>query len=172
MPITNTFEEVATQENAVFKQVDNKHNGDRGSIIHTSTYTLKCEYRNVIIDFKNELEHQSIGVISCQLEEQPNNFEFTINTRNSFFQLLRRRQNTLKFESENSQLKKFIELNNSYAELNKRAKNDRFEPLLTGKNVNGKYVISCRYHLVFNNKELVISPLIKFFKALIDFFND
>jgi len=172
MHITNTFEKVATQENGVFKQVDNKYKGDRGSFVYTSLYTLKCNYRDVTITLKNELGHQNIGVISCQIKEQPINCEFTIDTRSTFYQFFNRKQNILKLDIENSQLKNFIELNHSYTELNKRARKDRFEPLIIGKNMNGKYVISCEYHLVFDNKELVVSPFIKFFKALIDFFQD
>lgn len=172
MTITKTFEKVATQENAVFKQVDNKYKGDRGSFIHTSTYTLECNYRNVKIALKNELGHQNIGLISCQLDVQPDNCEFSIEALNTFFQLFNPKKNILQIAGDNSQLKNFIELNDSFAELNKRAKKDRFEPVITGENDNGKYVISCKYHLVFNNKELVVSPFFKFYKSLIDFFLD
>lgn len=172
MHITNTFEEVAIQENAVFNQVANKFHGDIGTFVHTSTYTLECNYRNVQISMKNELGHQNIGTVFCQLETQPNNCEFTIDTRSTLFQLFNRNKSALKFAGSNQQLQNFIEVNEAFEALNSRAKEDRFEPQITGQNVNGSYQISCTYHLVFNNKEMVISPFIRFFKVLIDFFLD
>lgn len=172
MSITDAFEKIAAQENAVFNKVENKYHGENGSFIHTNTYTLECNYRDVRIGLKNEFGHQNIGTLFCQLEAQHNNFEFDIYTQRTLFQFFNRNKSALKFAEINPQLKSFIELSEAFNTLNSRAKQDRFEPKITGKNSNGKYQISSSYHLVFNNNELVISPLIRFFKALIDFFLD
>jgi len=170
--IASTFEKVAAAENAVFNQIDKKYLGEGGSYIHTSMYTLECNYRNVQIEMKNELGHQNMGMACCQFETKSKEFSFRIDTRSSLFQLFNRDKSALKISSENAFLQNAIEENKAFKALNRRAREDCFEPQIIAQNTNEKCKILCNYHLVFNNKELVVSPLIKLFKALVDIFLD
>lgn len=172
MSISTTFEEITVQENAVFTKTDHKYKGDRGASVYSSKYTLECRYRGSLIVLTNEFGHQNIGSVICELSENPRLCEFNIETIDSFFQLLNRKRNPLKLITQDEELRRFIVENAAYQELIKRARKDRFEPSISGKKEEGRYIISCDYHLVFHNQGLVVAPLIQLVKALADFFSD
>ncbi|MDX2361535.1 MAG: hypothetical protein QNK23_12065 [Crocinitomicaceae bacterium] len=172
MFITTTFEDLASEVNGNFQQIDKKYPGNRGSFVHVSTYILEFNYRDINVHVKYELGSHNSGLIECKLPRQVDNCAFSIETKSQFYQLLNRRKPSLKIISKSSQLTNFIELNKGFMDLCECARRERFEPPIIGKNDADGYLLSCKFSLVFNNKELVLRPFVHFYKSLIDLFLD
>lgn len=168
------FEQLVASENGRFSVKENKYMGgiEPGSYTFSDTYTAVFEHRGIIIELINELGHQNLGKIRCSLPKQAEKKVFSMETKGQFYQLMHRRELPILINTEFPPLYNRIEVSNPFHHLCERAKADRFEPEIKGFNKNDEYIIECVYHLAFNNKELVLIPLIQFFKTLIDFFLD
>ncbi len=135
-------------------------------------YNVQYRYGGYTINISNEFGTCDLGFVETKIKSFNNKFNFEIKTKSLIKQFFNTKASPLIIITDNKIFIDYISSKASYIALCSRARKDQFEPLITGELKEGVYSIKCRYHLVFNNQELVIEPLCQLFNDMVDFFKD
>lgn len=163
------FTNIAKEENCEVYIGDEKF-GDKlsGTFLVESTFQLKINYKGKNILIQHTLGAHGMAEITVELPKQSNGMKFTITTKSHFSTLFSRNKDRVKITCKDSSLVKFFEENDSIKSIKEICKEAEFEPYITGSNENDSFKIRTDYHLLFEQRNLVLRPLINFYKALID----
>lgn len=162
-----TFKSISLEENVEFIFDDRKYSTSRGAI-PVSIYELTIPYKNHSIFIRNELGNGNLGKIQTELKDFSIPF-FEITNRSHFWRLFNRKSNILSIKCERFLFKTTLQQLLLDTELEKIARENLFEPKIYAVNETHLVNLTCEYHLEFEDKEGVLRPLIKFYKALIDY---
>ena len=154
-------------ENAIFSFNDFKVGGVGGSRMTISEYHIEIPYKNMIINVSNELGNHNLGKVDVTLSNC-NFHSFEITSRNHFMSLFSRKKEMLKISCTNNTFKNTLQNTAIASGLEKIAKQNAFEPHIASNYTNGKWNVSTKYHLEFEDKIGALKALIDFHKLLID----
>ncbi len=164
----NEYKAVAdSYENAIFSFNDFKVGGVGGSRMIISEYHIEIPHKSMIIKVSNELGNHNLGKVDLILNNC-NFYNFEITSRNHFMSLFSRKKEMLNIECSNNIFKKTLQNIAITSGLEKVAKQNAFEPHITSNYTNGKWIISTKYHLEFEDKLGALKALIDFHKLIID----
>jgi len=163
------FTNIAEEENCELYIGDEKF-GDklRGTFIVESTYQLKINDKNKNILIQHTLGAHEMAEITVELPKQSDSMKFTIATKSHISTLFSRNKDRVKITCKNLSSAKFFEENDSMKLIRAICIEAEFEPYITGSNENGSFKIRTDYHLLFEQRNLVLRPLINLCKALIN----
>lgn len=170
--LEKAFEELSLLENGEFTQEDNRYRAHDGEVLYSNTYLLRFNYREIEFIVRNEIGHQDIGNISCNLALQDPRMEFKIASTNGLILFFYQRAEALKIQNKYPPFRNFVEINRAYIQLAKYAKENAFSPTIAGKNNKDIFTVECTYGLGFKHKGVVLTLLITFLKSIADFLKD
>ncbi len=161
------FKIIAQEENGQYKANHTQYFGFSMSDFTATIHELNIEYKNHPIKISYDFGHLNFAKIECQLSLKAYIPNFKITKKSHYWRLFNPKANILKVSCNNISFKNFLEeqLNSSQLEACSRA--HLFEPTIQKKGKPLK--ILTEYGLGFDNKKEVIRPLIKLYKAIIDY---
>ncbi len=174
--LEDDYRHLAEKLNGTFTVVHESHRMF-GASYPSSKYSFIIPYKGVKITAEVQIGHENRGFLFCELDSQKVASQFTITRpslyRNFFWKKKKKKigQNEFQIASSNSTLIVFLRKDVNFYKLFKIADNTMFEPVIEGRNKEGKFVIDTVYPLMFAEKVQVLSLLIDLYKILIDFFD-
>lgn len=162
------FTEISTVENGELNISEKIHTAGMGRRAFQTIYHLVLNYKGEQFTIKNLIGAQSYGEITMELNDVNEGVDFNIETKSPFLSLFSFNKERLNITCKNEQLKMFLNTNRSIKKLLEIIEETQFEPSITGKAVDGKYILKTVYHLQFPERTVVIEPLIGFYKSIID----
>lgn len=166
--IESNFIEISNVHNGVFKKFDTKVNGNLGSKIFITIYSLQLKHDGIDIQIDYEFGNSNVAEITFEMDTDTKVPHFEMRTKDHFSRLFSFNKNPWKIESKKdifaSKVIDYLDQSNLKYLANKEA----FEPILKGIDANGKYNFNTKFYLGFNNKEESLLPIITFHQLLID----
>ena len=165
------FKNLAEKENGKFYFSDGNMSFTDGSRIPDVTYQVKFVYKGNKFELNNRTGVSFEAQCYCNLNDNLKPSEFEIECISHFKKLFLRKQHRLKIKSEDPALHSFIVNNKYFKQLGELGVKEDFSPAIScSKSDAGNWYLTATYHLEFNNYTQVISPLIDFYKSVIDRF--
>jgi hypothetical protein len=133
-------------------------------------YHIKLDYKGSSIEINARIGVQSSCSVNCFIATQKENTDFEIESRDHLFILFSKNKTRLRIKCNNTQLRHFLEVNSILIELEKMAKETKFEPYIIAAKTEGYLKLTAEYHLEFPQRDMTFKPLVQLFKDLIDYF--
>ena len=168
----NIIKDIANKENGTLWIEDSKEIYTNGSRSPSSTYTIKVEYKGQDIILFNTIGSVTSGKIICELNSNQQFPTFEILTKSHFESLFLGKNSRLKIKSNSKRLKIALKREFQKSTISHFFEHTRFEPYIFSEIKNNKYIITTTYNLEFEGWFNVISPLLEFYRTLIDLYND
>lgn len=136
---------------------------------HSVNYTLKTKHKGIEIVFTIQFGYDDHGTVKCHLPLLTDRMGIEITTMHPIRQLFSLKKYPILLKSKSPKLKRHLVSLDSFYRLCCFAKRNRFEPIITGVNLEKSYYLKCSYHLLFERQDKVIELLYDFYCDLIDF---
>jgi len=164
------FKEIEKEENGVFHLETEKHSFDTGVHAEQDTYYLALKYRRFDILVEYGMGIEAYGRFYLHLPEQSRRSQFTIEAKNTLRNLFGRKEAfPFKLTCSSSNLLDFFEQSSTLKIIAEQYKTFNYDPVIYGKNDDGKFLVQAYFHTAFKERTEVIRPMLAFYKELIDY---
>ncbi|MFP9113684.1 hypothetical protein ACLI1A_07060 [Flavobacterium sp. RHBU_3] len=170
--IAQQFQELANQHDTQYYIKELKVSGTVGSKLPVAIYTLHIHHRDIPINIKFEFGNHNLAEFDFELPHSATRPDFVIEARDVFERLFSFNKNRWKINCEHGVFKSSLLNLVERSTLNELAKQEAFEPKITGKKTPDSYTVKVVYYLGFNNKEQSLKVVTNFCTSLIDFIID
>jgi len=144
------FKELAQEESAEYNFNDKKYDGFMGARIATTNHIFKVWYRDILIEVKYDLGNHNLGYFKSAFNANSQLYDFKITSNNLGF-------------------RKYVETKLLECDLEEYAQNRRWDPEIALKKNGSKVEINTRFYLGFEDKDLIIQPMIRFYESIVDY---
>lgn len=164
------FKEIAEKVNGKLQIDDQVVSTGLGSRSPHRVYSIIVKYKGISIVVLNEVGTTAVGRAKCIFPKHIKYQEFKINTRSHFMALFYGKDSRFKIEANTLSLQVFLKGEIKRSGIMPIVKQTKFEPYIFSSNENAAFSVITEYHLLYPEWPVGISPLINFYKALIDRF--
>lgn len=162
------FSQIANKENGKLLIIDEPVKQYNGAHYYKYCFELSIPYQDTTIKIDNSLSPNPFGIYRAELNLKNQCFKFELDTKSQFRTYLSLNKTRIKLKCKNGNLKDFLKSDKSIKRIEEIIETTQFEPLITGRYENDKYIITSEYHMLMTDKTMVIEPMIEFFKSIID----
>lgn len=166
--IQKKFKEIASQINCeyVFSQEHLQSIG--GSNIPIDSHNLTVEHNSVVIKLTYEFGNTSLGEITSNIETTKELPNITVVTKSQIKRLFSKNKSPFVVKTDDSGFKTFFMNSLESSNYNQIAKKTVFEPEIKGSMKGDEYILTTKFYLGFDDKEMSILPSINLHKMVID----
>lgn len=148
--------------------VTKKYPGFNGSFIFVDFYTYTFPYKTYSVEMKFDLGNANVMEVQCRMQCRRMPANFRIERRSHFQMLFSRTHSGWKIDSADDLLRYTLQNTLDFSGIDQLAKEEAFEPLITGESKDESYMLYMEYSLAFHRKEESLIPVIRFFTTCID----
>ena len=143
-----------------------------GSKAHITVMKFYLQHNQTNIDVTYEFGNHNVAEFNFDLYPTRKIPEFKVTTKDHFLRIFGFNKEIWKIKSENQLLIASLNVYLNKSGMTDLTKKVAFLPIITGKNINGKFNCNTKFHLGFEDKEESFKQNIAFQKILIDKLKD